>query len=117
MRRAMTNAGISFEKSPKGPKPREQSANGKQRNKFAGTVKNNKATKVAQRSLVQVPDKNEVSDSDDDNQPEYGGMMAITVYVNRFFRGFTGFFRKTYHFFPQTGMCTFRTVYITVWRI
>ena len=34
MRRAMTNAGISFEKSPSqlgpsGPKPREQSANGK----------------------------------------------------------------------------------------
>ena len=39
MPRAMTNAGISFEKSPSGPKPREQSANGKQKNKFAGTVK------------------------------------------------------------------------------
>ena len=39
MRKAMTNAGISFDKSPNEPKPREQSANGKQKDKFAGTAK------------------------------------------------------------------------------
>ena len=76
--RAMANAGISFEKSPNVPKPREQSANGKQKNKFAGTVKTkNKANRVAQRSLAHVPPRNEVSDSDDDHHPEYGGMATI----------------------------------------
>ena len=83
MLRAMTNAGISFEKSPSGTKPREQSANGKQKNKFAGAAKTkNKANRIAERSLVNVPEKNAVSDSDDDNQPEYGGnigMMAIVA--------------------------------------
>ena len=37
MRKAMINAGMSFEKSPKVQKPREQVVNGKQENKFAGT--------------------------------------------------------------------------------
>ena len=60
MRRAMTNAGISFEKYPSGSKQREQSANGKQKNKFAGTVKTNKANRIAQRSLAPVPIRNEV---------------------------------------------------------
>ena len=70
MCRAMTNAGISFEKSPSGPKPREQSANGKQKNKFAGTVKTqNKANRMAQRSLAHVPPRNEVSDSEDEPNP------------------------------------------------
>ena len=78
MRKAVTKAGISFDKSPNGPKPREQSANGKQKGKFAGTVKTkNKANKIAQRSIVPFADRNEVSDSDDDNQPEYGGMATI----------------------------------------
>ena len=78
MRRAMTNAGISFEKYPSGSKQREQSANGKQKNKFAGTVQTkNKANRVAQRSLVQVQPRNEVSDSDDENYPEYGGIATI----------------------------------------
>ena len=65
MCKAMTRA-ISFDKSPNEPKPREQSANGKQKGKFAGTAKmKNKANKVAQRSLAHVPNRNEVSDSDD----------------------------------------------------
>ena len=33
LRRAMTNAGISVEKSPTGQKPKEQLVNGKQKNK------------------------------------------------------------------------------------
>ena len=74
----MIDAGISFERSPHVQKPREKFVNGKQKGKFAGTVKKNKANKVAERSLVSVQEKNEVSDSDDDNQPEYGGMaMAV----------------------------------------
>ena len=49
MRKAMTKAGISFEKSPNGPKPREQLANGMQKGKFAGTAKTkNKANKIVQ---------------------------------------------------------------------
>ena len=78
MRRAMTNAGISFESLPGGPKPREQSANGKQKNKFAGAAKaKNKAKRIARRSLAPVQNRNEVSDSEDEPQPEYGGMATI----------------------------------------
>ena len=77
MRSAMTNAGISFEKSP-GPKPREQPASGKQKNKFAGAAKTkNKAYRIAQRSLAPVPDKNEVSDSDDEPQFEHGYVTIV----------------------------------------
>ena len=78
MRTAMTNAGISFEKSSSGPKPREQSANGKQKNKFAGTAKmKNKANKDEQRSLVNVPEKTAVSDSDDEPQLEHGYVTSV----------------------------------------
>ena len=78
MRRAMTNARISFEKSPSGPKLREQPANGKQKNKFAGAARTkNKANRVAQRSLVHVQKKNAVSDSDDEPQPEYGNVAIV----------------------------------------
>ena len=78
MCRAMTNAGISFEESPNGPKPREQSANGKQKNKFAGTVKTkNKANRTVQRSLAPVPNRNEVSDSDDEPQLEHGYVTIV----------------------------------------
>ena len=78
MRRAMTNAGISFEKSPSGPKPREQLVRGEQKYKFAAAATTkNKTNRIAQRSLVNVPEKNVVSDSDDDNQPEYGRMATI----------------------------------------
>ena len=70
MRKAMVNAGMSFDKSPNEPKPREHFVNGKQKNKFAGTAKKNKSSRIAQRSLVIVHDKIELSDSDDENQPE-----------------------------------------------
>ena len=76
MGRAMTNAGISFEKSPSGPKLREQPANGKQKNKFAGAAKKNKANRIAQKSLV-LADKTELSDSDDENQLEAGNVAIV----------------------------------------
>ena len=57
-------------------KPREQIAHGKQKNKFAGAAKKNKANKLAQKSLVPVA--NQFSDSDDDNnQPEYGNRVIV----------------------------------------
>ena len=68
MRKAMINAGMSFDKSPNEPRIREQFVNGKQKNKFAGAAKKNKASKVAQRSLT-LHDKNELTDSDDEDQP------------------------------------------------
>ena len=39
MRKALSNAGITMERSPNVQKPREQIANGKQKNKFAGAAK------------------------------------------------------------------------------
>ena len=54
MRKAMINAGMSFDKSPNGSKPRKQIVNEKQKGKFAGTVKKNKSN-IAQRSHVPVP--------------------------------------------------------------
>ena len=78
MLKAMTRAGISFDKSPNEPQPREQSANGKQKGKFKGTAKmKNKANKIAQRSLAPVPNRSEVSDSDDEPQPEYGYVAIV----------------------------------------
>ena len=42
---------------------------------------------------------------------------AIGGEETTFSRYFTGFSRKTYHFFPQTGVCTFWPVYIPPRRI
>ena len=78
MRKAMTRAGITFDKSPNEPQPREKSANGKQKGKFAGTAKmKNQANKIAQRSLVHVTNRNKVSDSNDEPQPEYGNVAIV----------------------------------------
>jgi hypothetical protein len=49
MGKAMLNAGMSFDKSLNEPKQRENLVNGKQKNKFAGTAKKNKSSKVGQR--------------------------------------------------------------------
>ena len=76
MRKALINAGITIKRSPNVQKPREQTANGKQKNKFVGAAKKSKANKIAQRSLVPA-EKTELSDSDDDNQPEYGSMTIV----------------------------------------
>ena len=76
MHKALSNAGITIERSPNVQKPREQTCNGKQKNKFAGAAKKNKANKIAHRSLVPVQ-TNELSDSDDNNQPEYGPMAIV----------------------------------------
>ena len=78
MRKAMTRACISFDKAPNRQKPREQAANGKQNGKFAGTAKmKNRTDKVAQRSLVPVQHRNKASDSDDEPQPEHGGVSVV----------------------------------------
>ena len=73
MRKALSNAGIIIERSPNVQKPREQIVHGKQKNKFAGAAKKNKANKIAQRSLVPVDAQFSVSD--DDHQPEYENMV------------------------------------------
>jgi hypothetical protein len=38
MLKAIITSGISFDKSPNEQKPKEQAANGKQKDKFAGTA-------------------------------------------------------------------------------
>ena len=76
MRKALSNAGITIERSPNVQKPREQTANRKQKKFFAGAAKKSKANSIAQRSLVPAG-KTELSDSDDDNQPEYGNMVIV----------------------------------------
>ena len=71
MSKAMTRAGISFDKSPNKQKPREQAANGKQKGEFAGTAKTeNRTNKVAQRYLVPFRHRTEASESDDEPQFE-----------------------------------------------
>jgi hypothetical protein len=67
--------GISFDRSPNKPWPREQAANGKQEGKFAGTAEKNQSNKIAQASLVRVQQKEQVTDSNDEPQPEYGGVV------------------------------------------
>ena len=76
MRKALSNACITIERSPNVQKPRKHHINGKQKNKFAGAAKKSKANKIAQRSLVPA-EKTEISDSYDDNQPEYGAMTIV----------------------------------------
>ncbi len=62
----MIRSGLSFEKSLNEQKPREQLANGKQKDKFAGAAKKkNTNDKIDQRSLVQVQQETVVSDSND----------------------------------------------------
>ncbi len=77
MRKAMTRAGISFDKSPNEQKPREQAANGKQEDKFAGPAKKNRTDKVAQRSFAPVLKRDEVSDANDEPQPESGQVSIV----------------------------------------
>ena len=64
MRKAMVEAGISFENVPNEQKTKHASDKGKQKNNFAGTAKKrNRKDKVAQRSLVAVAEKDSDSDS------------------------------------------------------
>ena len=76
MSKALSNAGIIIERSLNVQKPREQTVNGKQKNKFAGTAKKNKSNRIAQRSLVPA-DKTVLSDSDDEPKPEYGQIAMV----------------------------------------
>jgi hypothetical protein len=48
------------------------------KDKFAGTAKKkNRNDKIAQRSLVQVQPKEEVTDSNDDNQPDFENIAIV----------------------------------------
>ena len=79
MRKALLEGGISFERSPKATKPRDQVLNGKQKTRFAGTAKKNKADKISQRSLVRVQPRDQVSDSEDDNYPSNLSVELIRI--------------------------------------
>ncbi len=79
----MIRSGISLVKSSNEQKPREPPVNGKQKGKFAGKAKKkNRRDKVAKRSLVHVEAKEEVSDSDDDNQQEFGYVATVVKTEN-----------------------------------
>jgi hypothetical protein len=78
MRKAIIRSGISFDKIPNEQKQKEISANGKQKNNFAGTAKmKNRKDQVTQRFLVAVEEKESVSYSDEDNQPEFRGFATV----------------------------------------
>ncbi len=68
----------STDKLPIEQKQKYTSANGKQKNTFAGTAKKrNRKDEVAQRCLMAVEEKDSVSDSDEDTQPEEGGVAIV----------------------------------------
>ncbi len=76
--KTMIRWGISFDKLQNKQKQKDTSTNGKLKNDFAGTAKKrNRKDKVAQRSLMAVEDKDSVSDSDEDTQPEFGGVAIV----------------------------------------
>ncbi len=76
--KAMIRSGISFDKLPKEQKQKDTSTNGRQRSNFTGTAKKwNRKDKVAKRSLVAVGEKDSVADSDEDTQPEFGGVDIV----------------------------------------
>ncbi len=80
IRKALIRSGISFDRSPNEQKPRELSANGKQKNNFARTAKKKNRPwkdKIAQRYMVPVQEKENDTDSYDDNQPEF--VVVATV--------------------------------------
>ncbi len=76
--KAMIRSGISFDKLPNEQKQKDTSANGRQKNDFAGTAKKwNRKNKVAQRSLVAVEEKDSLPDSYEDTQPEFEGVAIL----------------------------------------
>ncbi len=80
MRKAMIRSGISFDKLQNKQKQKDTSTNGEQKSNFAGLAKKrNRKDKVAQRSksLLAVGEKDSVSDSDEDTQPEFGGVAIV----------------------------------------
>jgi hypothetical protein len=78
VRKAMFRSGISFDKLPNEQKQKDTSTNGRQKKDFAGTAKKkNRKDKVAQRSLVAVDEKDSVSDSNEDAQPEFEGVAIV----------------------------------------
>ncbi len=63
---------------PNEQKQKDTSVNGKVKNNFSGTAeKRNRKDKVPQRSLVALEEKESVSDSNEDPQPEFGGVAIV----------------------------------------
>ncbi len=57
---------------------KQKDASGKEKSNFAGSVKKrNRKDQVAQRSLVAVEEKDSISDSDEDPQPEFGRVVIV----------------------------------------
>ncbi len=78
MHKPMIRSGISFDRIPNEQKHKDASEKGKQKNNFAGTAKKrNRKDKVAQRFLEAVEEKDSVSDSDEEPQPEFGGVAIV----------------------------------------
>ncbi len=78
MRKAMIRSGISFDKLSNEQIQKDTSTNKKQKN-FAGRAKKrNRKDKVAQRFLMAVEEKDIVSDSYEDTQPEFGELLLWT---------------------------------------
>ncbi len=76
--KAMIRSRISFDKVPNEQEQKDTFTNWRQKNDFAETAKKrNRKDKVAQRSLVAVEEKNSVSDSNEDAQPEFGGVAIV----------------------------------------
>ncbi len=78
IRKAMMSAGISFDHVSNEQKTRNVFDKGMQKNNFAGTAKKrNRKDLVAQLSLEAVEEKDSVTDSDEDPQPEFGGVAIV----------------------------------------
>ncbi len=78
MCKAMIRFGISFNRVPNEQKQKEPPANGKQKNNFAGTAKKkNRKDNVTQRSFVAVEEKDSISETNENIQPEFGGVATV----------------------------------------
>ena len=80
---------------------------------YSRSIRNQSVGKATSYIGVQARDREATCRRLRNRPPKRGYHVRIPL----FFAKLTAFFRKTYHFFPQTGMCTFRPVYIPVWRI
>jgi hypothetical protein len=78
----MIRSRILLNKSTNEQKARETPVNGKQKNDFEGTAKKRKRkNKVAQHSLVPVESKETVSDSNNNNQPEFESVASVKKFI------------------------------------
>ncbi len=74
----MIGAGISFDNVLNEQKTRNAPDKGRQKNNFKSTAKKrNRKDRVAQSSLVAVQLKDSLTDSNEDPQPEFGGVAIV----------------------------------------